>query len=67
MEAHNAQPTTTDTFDVVAYLDDHVVCRIEAFRLAMATTKPTRKQREYWYRQLSGAVGALITIQNALK
>lgn len=68
IKAHGAQPTTLATFDVLAYLDEEVVCRIEAFRQAIAEdTNPTPKKRKYWSQQLSGAVGALITIQSALK
>ena len=68
MTSHDAQPSTEESLDVVAYLDERVINTIEQFRYVVATTDGlTRKQKDYWRQHLAGVSGAIETIRMALK
>lgn len=67
MEQHPAQPSTLADIDVKTYLDERVTSVIESFRYEVATSRLTKKRREYWRQHLAGPIGALETIRLALK
>lgn len=66
MDAHPAQPSTEQDFDVVDLLREQI-CVLTSVSVVLATTRPTRAKKNQMMRDLSGVLGRLETVRLALK
>lgn len=66
MEAHPAQPSTEQDFDVVGLLDEQIAV-LQNTRDVLVLSRPTRAKKDALMRHLSGVLASVETIRLALK
>lgn len=66
MEAHEAQPSNADSFDVIGLLNEQMAT-LENVRDVLRLSRPTRAKKDALMRHLSGVLASLETIRLALR